>query len=136
MPSQPAQHSADSSMRPSQSLSRPSQSSGAPGTLPPKGGRTSVRVSSQSHRVRSSPSRHASTGLKDLKRPMPRYWFDSRRHYFLKNHGKAYTWAANTAQAVGLATFKVRAKIQQKDDPDPARFLRDFVRYNFLDERP
>lgn len=79
---------------------------------------------------------HASTGLKDLKRPMPRYWFDSRRHYFLKNHGKAYTWAANTAQAVGLATFKVRAKIQQKDDPDPARFLRDFVRYNFLDERP
>lgn len=79
---------------------------------------------------------HASTGLKDLSRPMPRYWFDSRRYYFTKNHGKAYTWAVNAAQAVGLATFKVRARLQKKDDPDPARFLQDFVRYNFVENRP
>ena len=79
---------------------------------------------------------HASTGLKDLSRPMPRYWFDSRRHYFTKNHGKAYAWAANAAQALGLATFKVRARLQKKDDPDPAHFLRDFVKYNFVENRP
>jgi GT2 family glycosyltransferase len=79
---------------------------------------------------------HASTGLKDLSRRMPSYWFDSRRHYFRKNHGKAYTWAANTALAVGLATYKVRARIQKKDDPDPNRFWRDFVHYNFLKNRP
>lgn len=79
---------------------------------------------------------HGSTGLKDLSRPMPRYWFDSRRHYFRKNHGKAYTWAANAAHAMALASFKVRARLQRKDDPDPDRFLRDFVRYNFLEKRP
>jgi GT2 family glycosyltransferase len=79
---------------------------------------------------------HGSTGLKDKKKPMPRYWFDSRRHYFLKNHGKAYLWAANAIHATGLATYKMRARLQQKDDPDPARFLVDFVRYNFLVKRP
>lgn len=79
---------------------------------------------------------HASTGLKDKSKPMPRYWFDSRRYYFLKNHGRAYLWAANAASAAGLATFKVRAKLQRKHDPDPVRFLRDFVHYNFLVNRP
>ncbi len=75
---------------------------------------------------------HASTGLKDKKKPMPRYWFDSRRYYFLKNHGRAYLWATNAASAAGLATFKVRARLQRKKDPDPVRFLRDFVHYNFV----
>jgi hypothetical protein len=79
---------------------------------------------------------HGSTGLKDKSRPMPTYWFDSRRHFFVKNYGRAYTWAANALHATGLATFKVRSRLQRKDDPDPARFLRDFVRYNFLDRRP
>jgi len=79
---------------------------------------------------------HGSTGLKDKSRPMPRYWFDSRRHYFRKSFGPAYTWAANTAHALGLATFKVRAKVQGKPDDDPEGFLKDFVKYNFLDRRP
>lgn len=79
---------------------------------------------------------HGSTGLKDKSRPMPKYWFDSRRYYFTKNHGRAYTWAANAVHAAGLATFRVRSKLQGKENTDPARFLRDFVRYNFLDRRP
>lgn len=79
---------------------------------------------------------HGSTGLKDKSKPLPRYWFDSRRHYFKKNHGRAYTWAANTAHAVGLLTFKLRAPLQGKPDTDPTRYWRDFVRYNFLENRP
>ncbi|MGE0790025.1 MAG: glycosyltransferase family 2 protein [Sandaracinaceae bacterium] len=79
---------------------------------------------------------HGSTGLKDKSKPMPRYWFDSRRHYFRKNHGRAYAWAANAAHAVGLLTFKLRAPIQRKADSDPTRFWRDFVRYNFVEKRP
>jgi GT2 family glycosyltransferase len=79
---------------------------------------------------------HGSTGLKDKQRPMPRYWFDSRRYYFLKNHGRAYSWAVNAIHAAGLATFKVRARIQKKDDPNPVRFLADFVRYNFVVNPP
>ncbi len=77
-----------------------------------------------------------STGMKNKDRPMPRYWFDSRRHYFTKNHGRAYTWAANVAHAVGLATFKARARLQDKNDSDPVHFLRDFSRYNFIDHWP
>ncbi len=79
---------------------------------------------------------HGSTGLKDKERPMPRYWFDSRRYYFLKNHGRAYLWAANTAHTAGLATNKLRARMQHKTDPDPVGFLRDFIHYNFVSNRP
>jgi len=77
-----------------------------------------------------------STGMKNKGRPMPRYWFDSRRHYFTKNHGAAYTWAANVLHAAGLATFKARAGLQGKPDPDPVNFLRDFAKYNFVERRP
>ncbi|MCZ7679545.1 MAG: hypothetical protein M5U28_12590 [Sandaracinaceae bacterium] len=45
-------------------------------------------------------------------------------------------WAANACSTAGLATFKVGARIQEKADPDPARYLRDFVRYNFLVNPP
>lgn len=79
---------------------------------------------------------HGSTGLKDKSKPMPRYWFDSRRHFFRKSYGPAYTWAANTAHAVGLATFKARARLQGKEDTDPTDFLKDFVKYNFVMNRP
>ena len=77
-----------------------------------------------------------STGMKNKARPMPRYWFDSRRHYFTKNHGAAYTWAANVVHAAGLASFKARARVQRKADTDPVHFLRDFVRYNFVERPP
>jgi len=79
---------------------------------------------------------HGSTGLKDKSKPMPTYWFDSRRHYFRKNHGRAYTFAANAAHAIGLATFKARAGIQGKPDHNPSGFWSDFVRYNFVDNPP
>jgi len=79
---------------------------------------------------------HGSTGLRDLSRPMPRYWFDSRRHYFRKNHGRAYAWAANVVHAAGLATYRVREKLQGKAPQDPARFLRDFCTYNFVLNQP
>jgi len=79
---------------------------------------------------------HGSTGLKDKSKPMPKYWFDSRRHYFRKNHGRAYTWAANTAHAIGLATFKARSGIQGKPDHNPSGFWSDFVRYNFVENPP
>ncbi|MGF1469580.1 MAG: glycosyltransferase family 2 protein [Sandaracinaceae bacterium] len=78
----------------------------------------------------------ASTNWQDKTRPMPAYWFQSRRHYFVKNHGRAYTWAANTACALGLASFKLRAALQGKEDPHRVHFFRDFVRFNFRDSPP
>lgn len=78
----------------------------------------------------------ATTGYQDKSKPMPHWWFDSRRHYFLKNHGKSFTWAANLISTVGMASYKARAKIQGKEDPYRLNFFSDFVRYNFLKRRP
>lgn len=77
-----------------------------------------------------------STGFKLRDKPMPSYWFDSRRYYFNKNHGRAYTWASNVVHAVGLGTFRVRSVVQRKENPDRLHFLRDFVRYNFFENKP
>lgn len=74
----------------------------------------------------------ASTGYKDKTTPMPQYWFESRSYYFKKNHGSPYTLAANLAHAVGLGTFRARALVQRKANPDRKNFLRDFVRFNFF----
>lgn len=80
----------------------------------------------------------ASTGMKTWRR-VPRYWFDSRRHYFRKNHGRAYLHAANALFAATHAVYKVRAKVQRKIDPNPHGFYRDFLRYELglpLPEKP
>jgi hypothetical protein len=61
---------------------------------------------------------------------MPQYWFDSRRHYFLKNHGRRVLWAANAIDAVGGATFRLRRRVQGKPDPDRPRQWLDGVLYN------
>lgn len=74
----------------------------------------------------------ASTGMKIKSRPMPRFWFESRRHYFRKTHGRAYFWAANLLFTLGFASWRIRRRLQGKPDPDPPGLLRDFVRFNFL----
>jgi N-acetylglucosaminyl-diphospho-decaprenol L-rhamnosyltransferase len=75
---------------------------------------------------------HGSTGMKDRSRPMPAYWFDSRKYYFTKNHGRAYALAADLARASGLLTYRVRAPLQGKANEDHKHFLRDFLRHSFL----
>jgi len=76
-----------------------------------------------------------SSGVTDpraIRRRLPAYWFHSRRHYFLANHGRAKTFLANLAWAGAFATYRVRQALQRKPDRDPDRMLRDFLRYNFL----
>ncbi|MFC6586849.1 glycosyltransferase family 2 protein [Sulfitobacter pacificus] len=41
-----------------------------------------------------------STGMKEWQR-IPDYWFASRRHYFVKNHSRAYAAAALLAKLAG-----------------------------------
>jgi GT2 family glycosyltransferase len=75
------------------------------------------------------------TGVSDSKKApkrRPRYWFESRRHYFVQNHGWMTAIAADLAWTVGFATFRVRQVIQGKPKTDPPHFLWDFVRYNFF----
>ncbi|MAQ15810.1 MAG: glycosyl transferase [Sandaracinus sp.] len=64
----------------------------------------------------------ASTGMKTWSR-VPDYWFDSRSHYFAKNHGRAYLAAATSARLVGTAVWQLRRRLQSKPEEDPPRFL-------------
>ncbi|MGJ8544832.1 MAG: glycosyltransferase [Sulfitobacter sp.] len=67
-----------------------------------------------------------STGMKTWAR-MPSYWFDSRRHYFVKNHGRAYAAAALGAHLLGGWLHRLRSVIGRRRPQDPPRFLRDLV---------
>lgn len=70
----------------------------------------------------------ASTGMKTWSR-VPGYWFDSRRHYFAKNHGRAYLSLATAALAAGTAVWQVRRRLQGKPDEAPPGFLTDLIRH-------
>ncbi|WP_170605713.1 glycosyltransferase family 2 protein [Ruegeria arenilitoris] len=67
--------------------------------------------------VRSSEVMHigsASTGMKTWKR-VPEYWYDSRLHYFVKNHGALYASAATFVHLLGGFLHWLRCLITRKD---------------------
>ncbi len=72
------------------------------------------------------------TDASRAKRRRPAYWFDSRRWYFVKNHGRFKTFLADIAWAIGFAVFRGRQFIQRKRSNDPKLMLWDFIRHNFL----
>ncbi|GAB4207121.1 MAG: glycosyltransferase [Sandaracinaceae bacterium] len=76
----------------------------------------------------------ASTGMKKWQR-IPRYWLESRAHYFRKNHGEAYLRAADVAFVLAHGTYRLRRRLQDKPDPHPPRFYEDFVKFAFTPSR-
>jgi hypothetical protein len=88
--------------------------------------------------VHESRVRHAgavATGLREKGRRVPPYWYASRRHYYLKHHGRTYLWCANSSFAFGYSLWRVRRRLQKKPDADPPHLLADFLRYNLLPAR-
>jgi N-acetylglucosaminyl-diphospho-decaprenol L-rhamnosyltransferase len=74
------------------------------------------------------------SGVTDTKKParrVPKYWFESRRRYFVKNHGAIYRRTADLAWASGFATWRLRRLVQRKADHDPPHLLWDFLKFNF-----
>jgi GT2 family glycosyltransferase len=65
-------------------------------------------------------------------RRRPSYWFQSRRRYFLGNHGPVATVLADLAWSLGHASYRLRRLVQRKPDTDPQWLLWDFIRFNFL----
>jgi hypothetical protein len=63
-------------------------------------------------------------------RRRPAYWFQARRRFWLKNHGRLYAALVDLAFIVGFAAWRARRWIQRKPDPDPPRMLADFVRHS------
>jgi N-acetylglucosaminyl-diphospho-decaprenol L-rhamnosyltransferase len=60
----------------------------------------------------------------------PGYWFDSRRRYFVKNHGRLYAVVADAAFLVAHAIWRFRRFVQRKEDTDPPKLLTDSVSHS------
>jgi N-acetylglucosaminyl-diphospho-decaprenol L-rhamnosyltransferase len=77
----------------------------------------------------------ASTGMVDRPpepRRLPRYWFESRRRYFIKNHSRLYAIATDCVWIVSHALWRVRRVLQRKPGFEPPHLLGDFVRNSSL----
>lgn len=88
-----------------------------------------ARAGWQTHYVAGSRVEHigsVSTGMKGWDR-VPDYWFASRRHYFLKNHGRAYLAAVTAAHLAGAGLGALWRMIRRKGAARPPHFLRDLV---------
>ncbi len=88
-----------------------------------------ARAGFETHYVRDSAVAHIgslSTGKKTWSR-MPGYWFDSRWHYFAKNHGRGYAARATLAHVVGGLLWRLRRLIQRTPPADPPKFLRSLL---------
>lgn len=73
----------------------------------------------------------ASSGVTNRSEPMRRrsqYWFDSRRHYFVKNHGRPVAIGADLALAAGVCIARLRGFVERRNVALPERFLFDLVR--------
>jgi N-acetylglucosaminyl-diphospho-decaprenol L-rhamnosyltransferase len=74
----------------------------------------------------------ASTGFKDTSQRRASYWFESRRHYLQRHHGRGYLLVANLAWMLGFLIWRLRRRLLRMPDTDPPRLLRDFVRHTFV----
>ncbi|MET4101284.1 N-acetylglucosaminyl-diphospho-decaprenol L-rhamnosyltransferase [Roseovarius sp. MBR-78] len=88
-----------------------------------------ARAGWQAHYVASSRVVHigsVSTGMKSWGR-VPDYWFASRRHYYIKNHGRGYLAAVTLAHVSAAALGSLWRVIRRKGAARPPHFLRDMV---------
>ena len=93
--------------------------------------RRALKAGHEVHFVPDSRVAHigsASTGMKEWRR-VPGYWFDSRAHYFAKNHGRAYLAAATLAHLAGGLVHRLRAALSGRRPADPPDFLGDLARH-------
>lgn len=68
------------------------------------------------------------TAVNQQPRRLPQYWFDSRRRYFLKNHGWLYAAMVDASWLVGFSLWRARRVLQRKPDADPPELLGDSIR--------
>lgn len=70
-----------------------------------------------------------STGMKEWT-AVPGYWYESRLHYFVKNHGRAYALLATTAHLMGGWLHRLRCRLGGTAPVDPPGFLRALLRHD------
>ncbi len=72
------------------------------------------------------------TGTKKNVKRRPRYWFDSRRHYFMANHGPVTVLLADVAWATSFGVGSVLRRLMFKPRTTPPLFWWDFVRHSVV----
>lgn len=72
------------------------------------------------------------TGNRDTPKRLPAYWFESRRRYFVKNHGRLYAATADVLWALAYLSWRVRRALQRKPDTDPPHLLGDFFAHSAI----
>jgi N-acetylglucosaminyl-diphospho-decaprenol L-rhamnosyltransferase len=60
----------------------------------------------------------------------PGYWFESRRRYFVKNHGWLYAALADLSYLAAHTIWRTRRFLQGKEDTDPPKLLLDSVSHS------
>jgi hypothetical protein len=63
---------------------------------------------------------------------LPKYCFDSRRRYFVKNYGLLYAAIADLLWIFGFSLWKIRQIIQRKPNLDPPYYFWDFIQNSVL----
>jgi N-acetylglucosaminyl-diphospho-decaprenol L-rhamnosyltransferase len=66
------------------------------------------------------------------RKPLPDYWFESRRRYFVLNHGRLYACLADLAVLTGLLLWRVRRSIQGLPDVFPPLLASGILRLGAL----
>jgi N-acetylglucosaminyl-diphospho-decaprenol L-rhamnosyltransferase len=66
------------------------------------------------------------------KRRVPRYWFDSRRRYFITHHGRLYAAVADLGVILSYPVGRVMDTLRRRRNRSTPHFIRDFIRYSAL----
>jgi hypothetical protein len=66
------------------------------------------------------------------RRQRPKYWFESRRYYFLKNHGLFYTVLADLLWGIGFTVLVVRLYLLGREPSYPKNMWIDFWKNSIL----
>lgn len=73
------------------------------------------------------------TGHQPVAKPLPDYWFESRRRYFAKNHGLAYAMATDAVLLVSHALGEVKERfLKRAPSPSIPHFARDVFRHSVI----
>jgi len=70
-----------------------------------------------------------STGMGDWART-PRYWFQSRWYYHVKNHGRLHALCASVLHLIGGGFHRLRCVLRGRRSVDSPMFLRDLIRHD------
>ena len=73
------------------------------------------------------------TGFQRVAKPLPAYWFESRRRYFAKNHGLAYAVATDAVLLASHALGQAKERfLKGSKTPGVPHFAQDVLRHSVL----